>query len=75
MSFCSFSKDFDENAYTVIENRFISKYLPSADGFAVKVYLYGLYLCEHGGRDTSLRQWLARYFKLGRFQRISRLGA
>ena len=49
MSFCSFSKDFDENAYTVIENRFISKYLPSADGFAVKVYLYGLFLCHNDG--------------------------
>ncbi len=47
MSFCAFSKDFDENAYTVVENRFITKYLPGADGFAVKVYLYGLYLCRN----------------------------
>lgn len=47
MSFCAFSKDFDENAYTVVENKFITKYLPHADGFAVKVYLYGLYLCRN----------------------------
>ena len=46
MSFCSFSKEFNENACTEVENRFISKYLPVADGFAVKVYLYGLYLCK-----------------------------
>lgn len=47
MSFCAFSKDFDENAYTIVENKFITKYLPHADGFAVKVYLYGLYLCKN----------------------------
>ena len=45
MAFCSFSKDND-NAYTIVENKFITKYLPEADGFAVKVYLYGLFLCE-----------------------------
>ncbi len=47
MSFCSFSKESGENGYTSVENRFISKYLPDADGFFVKVYLYGLYLCQH----------------------------
>ncbi len=52
MAFCSFSKDTD-NAYTVVENKFITKYLPEADGFAVKVYLYGLYLCENTGTDFS----------------------
>lgn len=46
MSFCSFSKEFNENAYTEVENRFITKYLPEADGLYVKVYLYGLYLCQ-----------------------------
>ena len=45
VAFCSFSKDND-NSYTIIENKFITKYLPEADGFAVMVYLYGLYLCK-----------------------------
>lgn len=45
MPFCSFSKDFTENAFTSVENQFITKYLPEADGDAVRVYLYGLYLC------------------------------
>ncbi len=53
MSFCSFSKD-TENSYTVVENKFIAKYLPEADGFAVKVYLYGLYLCAHSELEFSL---------------------
>ncbi len=46
MAFCFLSKDLD-NVYTVVENKFITKYLPEADGFAVKVYLYGLFLCSN----------------------------
>lgn len=54
MAFCSFSKDTDSN-YTIVENKFITKYLPEADGFAVKVYLYGLYLCGNTSTDFSIR--------------------
>lgn len=54
MAFCSFSKDCDDNSYVTVENRFITKYLPEADGFAVKVYLYGLYLCKNSAPDFSL---------------------
>lgn len=46
MSFSAFSKQFTANMYTTVENQFITKYLPQADGDAVKVYLYGLYLCN-----------------------------
>ena len=46
MSFSSFSKDFNANMYTSVENQFITKYLPQAEGDAVRVYLYGLYLCS-----------------------------
>ena len=53
MAFCSFSKD-NESAYTIVENKFITHYLPEADGFAVKVYLYGLYLCENRDSDFSV---------------------
>ncbi len=54
MAFCTFSKDVD-NAYTVIENKFITKYLPEADGFAVQVYLYGLLLCQNTETEFSVR--------------------
>ena len=54
MAFCTFSKDYD-NACTIVENKFITKYLPEADGFAVKVYLYGLFLCENAQTEFSLR--------------------
>lgn len=46
MPFCSFSKDFTESSFTSVENKFITKYLPEANGDAVRVYLYGLYLCS-----------------------------
>ena len=46
MSFAAFSKDFTSNMFTSVENQFITKYLPQADGDAVRVYLYGLYLCQ-----------------------------
>lgn len=55
MAFCSFSKDCDGNSYVTVENKFITKYLPEADGFAVKVYLYGLYLCKNADSDFSLK--------------------
>lgn len=55
MSFCSFSKDCDGNSYVTVDNKFITKYLPEADGFAVKVYLYGLYLCENTSGDFTLK--------------------
>ena len=54
MAFCSFSKD-NESTSTTVENKFITHYLPEADGFAVKVYLYGLYLCENANGDFSVR--------------------
>lgn len=53
MGFCSFSKDMD-NGYTLIDNKFITKYLPEADDFAVKVYLYGLFLCQNRESDFSI---------------------
>ncbi|MBR2442275.1 MAG: DnaD domain protein [Clostridia bacterium] len=52
MAFCNFSKEYD-SGHTIVDNKFITKYLPEADGFAVKVYLYGLYLCENRETDFS----------------------
>lgn len=46
MAFSTFSKEFTANMFTSVENQFITKYLPQADGDAVRVYLYGLYLCQ-----------------------------
>ena len=49
MSFAAFSKEVTANMFTSVENQFITKYLPQADGDAVRAYLYGLYLCQCAG--------------------------
>ncbi|MCL2177125.1 MAG: DnaD domain protein [Firmicutes bacterium] len=41
----SFASEHTENSYTVVDNLFISRYLPNMDSDFVKVYLYGLYAC------------------------------
>ena len=62
MSFCSFSKESEANAYTSVDNKFLSRYLPEAGGEAVKVYLYGLFLCSCG-EDYDLETF-ARELKM-----------
>lgn len=47
MSFCSFSKENKKSGKTLIDNLFILNFLPEAPEQAVKVYLYGLYLCQN----------------------------
>ena len=54
MGFCSFSKEYTQNMYTFIENQFITKYLPLADANSVKVYLFGLYLCQNASQAFTL---------------------
>lgn len=48
----------DENALRygslAVDNLFFQDYLPGAKGDYVKVYLYGLYLCQHPAEDMSL---------------------
>ncbi len=51
---CSFSKEFSSSAFTDIENSFITEYLPIANGDTIKVYLYGLYLCQHPESDMPI---------------------
>ena len=48
----------DENALRYgslpVDNLFFQEYLPGAKGDYVKVYLYGLYLCQRPAEDMSL---------------------
>ncbi len=56
MGFCSYSKEFSLSSYTNVENQFINKYMALSDGDAVKVYLYGLYLCQNVQEDYSVTE-------------------
>ena len=51
---CSYSKEFSSSAFTNVENAFITEYLPAAPGDAVRVYLYGLFLCQNPSKDQSI---------------------
>lgn len=57
MSFCSFTKESVKNSSTVIDNKFISIYLPEANGDAVKVYVYGLFVCQETDDDISFEKF------------------
>lgn len=53
MGFCSYSKDMNAASYTSVENRFVKEYMRLGDDGAVKVYLYGLYLCQNAQDSVS----------------------
>ena len=48
MAFISAADGFIKKSVTSVENKFISKYLPTMDPVAVKVYLYSLFLMQSG---------------------------
>ena len=52
MAFISLSPELKAKSFTGIENKFITKYMPVLDPLAVKVYIYGLYLCGVSGSFT-----------------------
>lgn len=54
---CTFSKEFYDGSYTGVENSFIKEYLAEANGDAVKVYLYGLYLCGNPNSDADIKDF------------------
>ena len=47
MTFISVAEELTKKSFTAVENKFITKYLPELDPVAVKVYLYGLYICQN----------------------------
>ncbi|MCQ2399206.1 MAG: DnaD domain protein [Clostridia bacterium] len=52
----SLSKELDSVGFTEISNSFITEYLPDVDGDAVKIYLYGLFMCKNPKYDLSLSE-------------------
>ena len=60
---CSFAKEFSNVGFTDVENTFIREYLPVSSGDAVKVYLYGLFLCKNPEHDQPIEK-IAEILKL-----------
>lgn len=58
MPLCTFSNDYDAKNYTLIENKFITDYLPIMTDDDIKVYVFGLYLCNNAfGEDNNLNSF------------------
>ena len=56
MAFCEFSNEVVGNSSTMVDNLFLSDFMPNVDGDYVKVYLYGLYKCS-SSRDNSIESF------------------
>ena len=63
MAFCSFAKEAGKSLTTSIDNSFFTDYLTEADGEAVKVYLYGLYLCRNNEGEFTLTDMQKRFLR------------
>lgn len=46
MSLCFLSRENNENGFVLIDNKFITDFMPSCTQMQLNVYLYGLYLCN-----------------------------
>ena len=57
MAFCKFSTKSNLESNTLVDNKFISDYLPYAPDLCVKVYLYGLYLCMGDKLNNSIENF------------------
>lgn len=63
MPFISVSDEVLNKSMTLVENKFITKYLPFIEPNAVKVYLYTLYICQNGLSNYTLSD-LAQSLKM-----------
>jgi len=54
MAFCNFSQEVVSNGYTLVDNLFITNYLPEAPNKYVDIYLFGLYLCSKNNDDNAI---------------------
>lgn len=52
MAFCKFSTEYVAKSYTLVDNVFFSRYMPTTHPRLSTIYLYGLYLCALEG-DAS----------------------
>lgn len=58
MAFVSFSSQLVLENSTAVSNAFINEYLPTANGDCVRVYLYGLHMCNSATRyDNTLNHF------------------
>ncbi len=64
MSLCSFSSHLAMQSSTAVDNAFINEFLPSAPENAVKVYLYGLFMCTAPHADDNSLEGMSAVLSL-----------
>ncbi len=60
MSFCKFSQSYQTKNQTLIDNLFITDFLPKAPDLCVKAYLLGLYKCSSADEQENTLEFFAK---------------
>ena len=60
MAFCKFSPSFQNKNQTVVDNVFITEFLPKAPDLCVKAYLLGLHKCGLADETTNSLDYFAK---------------
>ena len=60
MAFCKYSPSFQNNNQTVVDNVFITEFLPKAPDLCVKAYLLGLHKCGLADETTNSLDYFSK---------------
>lgn len=60
MTFCKFSPTFNARNQTMVDNVFITEFLPKAPDLCVKAYLLGLYKCSVADDSTNTLDYFSK---------------
>ena len=60
MSFCKFSQSYQTKNQTLIDNVFITDFLPKAPELCVKAYLLGLYKCSSADDNDNTLEYFEK---------------
>ena len=56
MAFCRLSDEFFKDGKTTLENNFILEFLPTLNEKALRIYLYGVFLCQNGNSENPYEE-------------------
>jgi len=64
MAFCKFSSSYQSKNQTLIDNVFITDFLPKAPDLCVKAYLLGLYKCYNADDNENTMEYFSKTLKV-----------
>ncbi len=64
MAFCKFSSSYQNKNQTLIDNLFITDFLPKAPDLCVKAYLMGLYKCNNADDQENTLEFFSKTLKV-----------